>query len=138
MADYKTAAAAEKELGTAQYKLKNFDAALQHYGKAFELDSTDMVFLLNTGAVYLELKEYQKCIDVCLKAAEVGSENRADYQNIAKAYARVAKAYGLMEDLETGIKYYEKALANHRFADYLKAKQQLEKDLKIQKKKRLH
>lgn len=134
MADYKAAAAAEKELGTAQYKLKNFEEALKHYGKAFEIDSTDMLFLLNTGAVYLEMKEFQKCVDICLKAAEVGQENRADYQTIAKAYARVAKAYGLLGDLENGIKFYEKALANHRFADYLKAKQQLEKDLKLQKK----
>ena len=37
----------EKELGNAAYKRKDFETALEHYGKAIELDPTNMSFLTN-------------------------------------------------------------------------------------------
>merc|ERR1719335_1094633 len=39
----------EKKLGTAAYKAKNFEQAHKHYGKAFELDPKNMVYLMNTA-----------------------------------------------------------------------------------------
>merc|ERR1719220_3421639 len=50
----------EKKLGTAAYKAKNFEQAHKHYGKAFELDPKNMVYLMNTAATYLEQKKYEK------------------------------------------------------------------------------
>lgn len=51
----KEEAAAEKEKGTAAYKKKEFEQALEHYTKAFELDDTDITYLTNRAAVYLEM-----------------------------------------------------------------------------------
>merc|ERR1712025_452522 len=51
----------EKKLGTAAYKAKNFEEAHKHYSKAAELDPKNMVYYMNTAAVYLEQKEFQKC-----------------------------------------------------------------------------
>eukprot|EP00053_Salpingoeca_punica_P016469 m.155734 g.155734 ORF g.155734 m.155734 type:complete len:590 (-) comp16969_c3_seq5:1128-2897(-) len=129
-AEDKAKAAAEKELGTAAYKKKDFENALKHYEAAAALDPYDMVFQLNISAVYFEMKEYEKCIAACVKACEVGSENKAPYENIAKAQARMAKAYGEMEKYEEGIKWYEKAMTNKRLPEYVKAKQALEKEWK--------
>ena len=40
-------ALAEKEKGNIAYKNKDFEAALQHYDKAIELDPTNVTFLTN-------------------------------------------------------------------------------------------
>lgn len=67
--------------------------AIEHYNKAVELDPTDLTYLTNLAAVYFEQKEYSKCIEECLKAVDVGRENRADYKLISKAYTRIGNAY---------------------------------------------
>ncbi len=46
-AKQKADAQAEKELGNAAYKKKDFDAALLHYGKAIELFDGDISYLTN-------------------------------------------------------------------------------------------
>ena len=84
---------AEKEKGNAAYKKKNFEAALEHYNKASQLDSTDMTYLTNIAAVYFEQKEFTKSIEECSKAIDVGRENRADFKLIAKAYTRIGNSY---------------------------------------------
>lgn len=48
-------AQSEKELGNAAYKKRQFEAALEHYGRAIELDATDITFRTNRAAVYLEM-----------------------------------------------------------------------------------
>lgn len=50
----------EKALGTAAYKAKKFDEAHTHYQKAFDLVPTNMVYLLNRGAVSLEQKKLRR------------------------------------------------------------------------------
>lgn len=45
----------EKEAGNAEYKKKNFEAAVQHYTKALELDGEDISYITNRAAVYLEM-----------------------------------------------------------------------------------
>ena len=45
-----------KEAGNEAYKKKEFDAAIQHYNKAMELDSTDISFITNRcGHVHTSL-----------------------------------------------------------------------------------
>lgn len=51
----KAEALKEKEAGNAQYKKKNFEAAVQHYSKALELDGEDISFITNRAAVYMEM-----------------------------------------------------------------------------------
>lgn len=78
------------------------------------------------------MKDYDKCVETCQQAVEVGTENRADYKTKAKAWARMAKATALKGDIKEAIRFYDKAMAEHRAPDYVSAKKDLEKQLKEQ------
>jgi len=120
----------EKKLGTEAYKKKDFETALSHYTKAAELDPTDMVYILNQAAVRMEQEELDKCIELSLKAVEVGRENRADFKLIAKALARCASAYVKQENYEKAKLYYEKSLSEHRLPETRTKLSEVEKKVK--------
>eukprot|EP00048_Salpingoeca_helianthica_P022418 m.18097 g.18097 ORF g.18097 m.18097 type:complete len:585 (-) comp7293_c0_seq1:25-1779(-) len=131
----RTKAKAEKELGTAAYKNKQFEEALKHYTAAAELDPTDMVYQLNISAVYFETKEFDKCIEAATKAIEIGESNQASFETIGKAYARASKAAVAKDDLETGLKLIGKALTNQRNPEYVASQKYLEKEIAERKRK---
>jgi len=125
----------EKKLGNEAYKKRNFEEALQHYNKAMELDSTEIVYLLNIAAVYFEQKEYQKCIAQCEKAIEVGRENRADFKLIAKAFTRIGHAYKKMENWKQAKVYYEKSMSEHRTPEIKTLLSDIDKIIKEEERK---
>lgn len=125
----------EKKLGNEAYKKKCFEEALQHYNKAIELDSTEIVYLLNIAAVYFEQKEYQKCIAQCEKAIEVGRENRADFKLIAKAFTRIGHAYKKMENWKQAKVYYEKSMSEHRTPEIKTLLSDIDKIIKEEERK---
>ncbi|KAK1993221.1 TPR-like protein [Colletotrichum falcatum] len=109
----KEAADKEKALGTENYKKRNFDEAIAHYSKAWELHK-DITYLNNLGAAYFEKGDYDKAIEVCTKAVEEGREIYADFKLIAKSYARIGTAYEKQGNLELAIDNYKKSLTEHR------------------------
>jgi stress-induced-phosphoprotein 1 len=112
----KAEAEAEKKLGTENYKKRNFDAAIKHYGKAWDLHK-DITYLNNLGAAYFEKGEYDEAIKACEKAVEEGREIYADFKMIAKSYARIGTSYEKKGDLNKAIENYKKALTEHRTPD---------------------
>ncbi|XP_027181148.1 hsp70-Hsp90 organizing protein 3-like [Coffea eugenioides] len=127
----KAQAQKEKEAGNAAYKKKDFEAAIQHYTKAFELDDEDISFLTNRAAVYLEMGKYEDCIKDCDKAVERGRELRSDFKMIARALTRKGTALVKMAkcsmDYEPAIETFQKALTEHRNPDTLKKLNEAEK-----------
>ncbi|KAK4200225.1 hypothetical protein QBC40DRAFT_280469 [Triangularia verruculosa] len=109
----KEAADKEKQLGTENYKKRNFDEAIKHYQAAWDLHK-DITYLNNLGAAYFEKGDYQACIETCTKAAEEGRALYADFKLIAKSYARVGSAYEKLGDLAQAIDYYNMSLREHR------------------------
>lgn len=114
----KEAAEKEKALGTENYKKRNFDAAIQHYSKAWELHK-DITYLNNLAAAKFESGDYEGCIKECEKAIEEGREMRADFKLIAKAFGRIGTAYQKQDDLVKAIEYYNRSLTEHRTPDIL-------------------
>ncbi|GAW11587.1 hypothetical protein ANO14919_009340 [Xylariales sp. No.14919] len=106
----------EKALGTENYKKRNFDEAIAHYAKAWELYK-DITYLNNLGAAHFEKGDYQACIDACTKAIEEGRMIYADFKMIAKSYARIGSAYEKMGDLALAVENYQKSLTEHRTPD---------------------
>ncbi|WQF87000.1 Putative Heat shock chaperonin-binding, tetratricopeptide-like helical domain superfamily [Colletotrichum destructivum] len=109
----KEAADKEKALGTENYKKRNFDEAIAHYTKAWELHK-DITYLNNLGAAYFEKGDYEKAIETCTKAVEEGREIYADFKLIAKSYARIGTAYEKLGNLELAVENYKKSLTEHR------------------------
>ncbi|KAK3180850.1 Hsp90 cochaperone [Lecanicillium sp. MT-2017a] len=125
----KEAADKEKALGTENYKKRNFDEAIQHYTKAWELFK-DITYLNNLGAAQFEKGDYDACIAACTKAVEEGREIYADFKIIAKSYARVGTAYERKGDLASAIENYNRSLTEHRTPDVLNKLRAAEKSKK--------
>ncbi|KAI8065522.1 hypothetical protein BC940DRAFT_276147 [Gongronella butleri] len=138
MSDDKQLALTEKELGNKAYKARNFEEALTHYNKAWELDNTNITFLTNKAAVLFEQENYDECITVCEDAVEKGRELRTDYKLIARALQRIGSAYVKKGDLDNAIKYYGKSLTEHRTPDTLQKLRDTEKAKKEQEKAAYH
>jgi len=124
----------EKALGNAAYKKKDFETALSHYDKAFELDGKNITFLTNKAAVHFEMGDMDKCREVCHKAVEVGRENRVDYKLIAKALTRIGNSYYKEGNYEDAKKFYDKSLLENRCKETLQKFKDCEKKLETQKK----
>lgn len=114
----KEAADKEKALGTENYKKRNFDEAIAHYSKAWELYK-DITYLNNLGAAYFEKGDYDKCIEACQQAIDEGREIYADFKLIAKSYARIGSAYEKKGDFGPAVENYNKSLTEHRTPDVL-------------------
>ncbi|XVF13314.1 hypothetical protein REPUB_Repub08aG0198100 [Reevesia pubescens] len=121
----------EKEAGNAAYKKKDFEAAIEHYTKAMELDDEDISYITNRAAVYVEMGKYEDCIKDCDKAVERGRELRSDFKMVARALTRKGTALVKMaktsKDYEPAIETFQKALTEHRNPDTLKKLNEAEK-----------
>uniref|UniRef100_A0A8R1E040 TPR_REGION domain-containing protein n=1 Tax=Caenorhabditis japonica TaxID=281687 RepID=A0A8R1E040_CAEJA len=124
------AAIAEKDLGNAAYKQKNFEAAHEHYDKAIELDPVNITFYNNKAAVFFEEKKYAECVQFCEKAIEVGRETRADYKLIAKAMSRAGNAFQKQSNLTEAINWFQRSLSEFRDPELVKKVKELEKQQK--------
>lgn len=108
----------EKKLGTENYKKRQFDEAIAHYEKAWELHK-DVTYLTNLSAAKFEKGDYDGCIEACEKAISEGREVFTDFKIIAKAYGRIGSAYEKLGDLGKAVTNYQKSLTEHRTPDIL-------------------
>lgn len=110
----KDQAEASKQKGTECYKKRDFEGALEHYGNASNLDARNPVFLSNTAAVYLEMKEYEKCREICEKAIALAREERADFKLVARILARIGASYEKEGIHEKAMEWYNRSLSEFR------------------------
>ena len=102
----KDKATAAKDKGNELYKAKMFEEAIQCYEEAFNIDPTNMMPKNNIAAVYIEMGQAEKAIEICTEALEIGKVNRASYEDKAKVHQRVASAYLKMNNIKAAMDAY--------------------------------
>ena len=119
-----------KELGNKAFEKKDFKMALDFYEKAIFLVPTEMTFILNSAAAHFQLKNFEKCVQTCLKAVKIGRENGADSKLIAKSFARMGRTHKELGNLEMAKLAFEKAQEEHQTLDYEKSLSEIESAMK--------
>lgn len=109
----KKLAVTAKERGNALYKQKDFEGALAAYDEAIALDPTAVLFHGNKAAVYIEMGDTDKALEICEEAIKIGRAQRAAYEHIAKLYQRMAAAYLKKDDFPSAKEMYAKAQTEH-------------------------
>jgi len=104
-----TPAMAAKERGNALYKEKKFDEAIAAYDEAYSLDNTQIMFLSNKAAVFVEMGQTDKAIEICEAALVQGKAVRMSYEDTAKLLQRIASAHNKAGDIQKAIDWYGKA-----------------------------
>ncbi|CAG8574620.1 15121_t:CDS:10 [Acaulospora morrowiae] len=65
----------EKEMGNAFFKKGNYTKAIDHYGKAMELDPKEAVFVINRAMAYLKLKKWIEAENDCTRGLLLHPDN---------------------------------------------------------------
>jgi stress-induced-phosphoprotein 1 len=105
----KEKADAMKAEGNVFYKAKNFEKAIEKYEAACKIFPTEMTYMLNIAACYLEQKDFDKCIELSKEAIALGKENMAPFASIGKAMERIGMAYWKQKDYGNALEWMEKA-----------------------------
>lgn len=117
-----------KNEGNELYKKRQFAEAIALYEKAIDLCPDNLLFRLNRAAALLEMGQVDQCIHVCQEVVDTGA---ADFQTMAKAYARMGNAYMRKKDFDNAIKCYKDALVEHRTRDVVLRLREAEKQKRI-------
>mmetsp|Transcript_24093 Transcript_24093/g.23846 ORF Transcript_24093/g.23846 Transcript_24093/m.23846 type:complete len:298 (+) Transcript_24093:424-1317(+) len=65
---------------------------MDHYDRAINLDPSEMTYINNKAACFFSIGEYERCIELCDKALEIGKKNMADGKKIGRALSRKGHA----------------------------------------------
>lgn len=118
---------AEKDLGNAAYKAKDFAQAIEHYDNAIALCPNDITFYTNKAAVFFQKGEYDTCIDLCDQAIKISQEGYYDFKKLGKAFARKGNALFKLNKHDESIDCYKKAMLEHNDYSFKEAMRKVEK-----------
>jgi len=124
-------AEAEKAKGNEEYKKKNFKEALKYYDNAIALAQTEVTYYNNKAACLIELKEFEKAIEVCDKAIDLSKSGHYDYEKLARALSRKGSALASLDQYEEALKYYQQSMLekiDSKVKDEIKRIEKLKKD----------
>ncbi|XP_023669019.1 small glutamine-rich tetratricopeptide repeat-containing protein alpha [Paramormyrops kingsleyae] len=92
-----------KTEGNDQMKIDNFNAAVELYSKAIELNPKSAVYYCNRAAAYSKLENYAGAVQDCELAIGIDP-------SYSKAYGRMGLALASLNKHTEAVNYYKKAL----------------------------
>lgn len=131
--DSKAKAAMLKKEGNELYKKKDFEGALEKYDEALKNDPSDATYLNNKCAVYMEMGDFESVYREGRAAIDLGRSQRAEFEFLAKVFARMARAAEKAKDMDKALEYYASAQMEHYSKEVERAVKLLELEKKKQK-----
>jgi len=98
-----TRAEAYINLAIIEESINDFNSAIEHYEKAYALDSSDVNLMVYVGELYNTIGSYQQAINSMDKVL-------SRQPHLVDAIIQKALAYDFLEKIDKAILYYEKAL----------------------------
>lgn len=110
-----------KDEGNNYMKEQNYEAAVECYSQAVELDPNNAVYYCNRAAAHSQLGHHEDAITDCEKAISID-------EKYSKAYGRMGRALAALNKYKEAISSYQKALdldpENESYKSYLKIAEQ--------------
>lgn len=102
-----------KQKGDAEYKKRNFEAAIGHYDECVKLDGANLLAYNNKAASLIELKrldEAMKAVDEAVAKYKETEHKARNYQHFAKVLARKGRIFQLQGKFAEAQKCLEDSL----------------------------
>lgn len=90
--------------GNDLMRTEQFEAAIEKYTKAIELDSNNQVFYCNRAAAHSKLNNHYAAVEDCKRAIDMDP-------SYGKAYGRMGLAYSSVDKFKEAIECFKKAIA---------------------------
>jgi len=121
-----------KDLGNAAYKAKKFEEAISLYDQAIAANGAELIYHNNKAAVYMEMQEYTKAIELLTavidKKYEITTMNRegATFEKVGKVLVRIAQCYAKLNKYEESKEYFDRALTEDNNKNVRNARRDME------------
>jgi len=105
-----------KNQGNVAYKARKFEEAIALYDQAIEAHPNEMTYHNNKAAVYVEMEQYDKAIEICQavleRKYEINGVNKegATFEKVAKVLVRLGGIYAKQKKFPQAKEMYQKAL----------------------------
>ena len=93
-----------KEQGTEQFKLKNFEKAIEFYTQAIAENPSDHTIYGNRSAAFTNVKKFEQALDDGNKCIELKADWGKGYQRKGNALHGLGKLEEAIETFEAGLK----------------------------------
>jgi len=102
-------------IGLAQYRLGQYDEALENFSRALSIHGDDnpeaTIVYSGIGGIYLDKKDFDHALEYFQKGLQIAEKNNPESDIAASAYNNIGIAYNGKGDAKTALEYHNKALA---------------------------
>ena len=112
----------EQHIAECYHKLQDFDNAIMHIDKAYNLDSEDQTILINKAEILADAFRYTDAIEVISEVVDANPDYDYGYRLRAGYKERVTDYKGAIEDMAIAVILAPEDVSHYAFRAYLYSK----------------